>query len=251
MRTVCGWARRAQALVGAYRPAVVPVAAVRPLAAGRAPLLTDRVGDQRRGGVQLDQMDGTTCGSAVLVALAAWADPAETRRLDGSADTDPGRGSAAGGGRGVLADQAPAPDLAPGFGPRYDRRQKQVHRESARFWPRALGTPPWGIVAWLRRNVPAAGPYRMRLVDDLSATDLAGVIDAVTVAVRAGRPVPLLVGTVVPRHYVMAVGVQGGGWKVYEPTSGQIRVLDPSSIRRRELAPVLGFDRLHVAFLPC
>ncbi len=255
MRTVCGWVRRVQALVGAYRPVVVPVAAVRPLAAGRAPLLTGRLGDQRRAGVQLDQTDGTTCGSAVLVALAAWADPAETRRLDGPSDADPDRGAAVGGAGGAMTGAAPAPDLRPGFGTRYDARQKQVHRESARFWPRALGTPPWGIVSWLRRNAPSAGPYRMRLVDDASAADLTDVIDAVTVAVRAGRPVPLLVGTFVPRHYVLAVGVtrvgvHEAGWKVYEPTSGQIRALDPSLIRRRMLRTVLGFDRLHAAFLP-
>lgn len=251
MRTVCGWVRRVQTLVGIYRPVVVPVAAVRPLAAGRAPLLTDRLGDQRRAGVPLDQVNGVTCGSAVLIALAAWADPAETRRLDGP----PGepdrsvadRGAVVGGARGAAAA---APDLRPGFGARYDARQKQVHRESARFWPKALGTPPWGIVAWLRRHVPAAGPYRMRLVDDASRRDVTDVIDAVTVVLRGGRPVPLLVGTVIPRHYVLAVGVHEDAWKVYEPTSGQIRVLDPSLIRRRALAPVLGFDRLHTAFLP-
>ena len=62
---------------------------------------------------------------------------------------------------------------ARGFGARYDARQKQVHRESNRFWPQALGTTPWGMVGWLRRHAPAAGPYRVRLVDDTSAADLA------------------------------------------------------------------------------
>lgn len=249
MRTVCGWARRAQTLVRAYRPAVVPVAAVRPLAAGRNPLLTDRLGEQRRAGVTLDQMDGTTCGSAVLLALAAWADPAETERLDGPGDHRAG-GAAMVGARGAVGGAAPAPGASAVFAARYDARQKQVHRESARFWPRALGTPPWGMVAWLRRNVPAAGPYRVRLVDDTCPSDLARIVDAVEVALRVGRPVPLLVGRLVPRHYVMAVGLQAGGWKVYEPTSGRIQALDPALIRRHALAPVLGFPRLHAAFLP-
>lgn len=246
MRTVSGIARRIQVLGRAWRPAVVPVAAVRPLAAGRSPLLSDRIGDQRRGGVVLDQMDGTTCGSAVLVALAAWADPAETRRLDGP--VSPGDGRAAVGERGIAA--AAATGVSPGFSARYDARQKQVHRESAGLWPRVLGTPPWGIVRWLRRNVPSAGPYRVRLVDDLDARDVAAVVAAIGVALRAGRPVPLLVGPSIPRHYVMAIGLHGAGWKVYEPSSGQIRVLDPSLIRRRLLGPVLGFHRLHAAFLP-
>lgn len=237
MRTVCGWARRVQVLGRAWRPAVTPVAAVRPLAAGRHPLLTDRVGAQRRAGVVLDQVDGTTCGSAVLVALSAWADPAELRRLEG-----PGESQAA------AAVGGAAPAVRTAFGARYDARQKQVHRESTRFWPQALGTTPWGMVRWLRRHVPGAGPYRVRLVDDTDATDVRRLVDAVEEALRVGRPVPLLVGSAIPRHYVMATGFDGERWKVYEPTSGEIRAVHPSAIGGRALR--LGFDRLHVALLP-
>ncbi|WP_300009044.1 hypothetical protein [Pseudonocardia sp.] len=248
MRTVCGWARRVQGLVRSWRPAAVPVSAVRPLAAGRNPLLSDRIGDQRRAGVKLDQVDGTTCGSAVLVALAAWADPAEIRRLDGPDGGGTDDRAAVGGSYGIAT--APAAGVSAGFGVRYDARQKQIHRESARFWPRALGTPPWGMVTWLRRNVPSAGPYRVRLVDDADARDVSALIGAVGVALKVGRPVPLLVGTVVPRHYVMALGAHEDGWTVYEPTSGQVRVLDLDLLRRRALRQVLGFDRLHAALLP-
>lgn len=245
MRTVSGIARRIQVLGRAGRPDVLPVAAVRPIAAGRNPLLDDRIGAQRRGGVVLDQMDRTTCGSAVLVALAAWADPAETRRLDGPA-------AAGGDGRAVVGERgtAAAPAVIPGFSARYDARQKQVHRESAGLWPRMFGTPPWGIVRWLRRNVPSAGPYRVRLVDDRDARDVADVVTSVGIALKAGRPVPLLVGAAIPRHYVMALGLHEGGWKVYEPTSGQIRALDPARIAAHTLGGTLGFDRLHAAFLP-
>jgi hypothetical protein len=187
--------------------------------------------------VVLDQVDGTTCGSAVLVALSAWADPAELRRLEG-----PGESQAA------AAVGAAAPAVRTAFGARYDARQKQVHRESTRFWPQALGTTPWGMVRWLRRHVPGAGPYRVRLVDDTDATDVRRLVGAVEEALRVGRPVPLLVGSGIPRHYVMATGLDGERWKVYEPTSGEIRAVDPSAIGRRALR--LGFDRLHVALLP-
>lgn len=244
MRTVCGLARRVQVLMGRARPAVAPVAhaEVRPLAGGRRPLLSDGLGDQQRGGARLDQVDGTTCGSAVLVALAAWADPAETRRLEGErVATGQGTGLALGAAAGV----------AVGFGARYDARQKQVHRESTRFWPRALGTSPWGMVAWLRRHVPGAGPYRVRLVDDMTASDVEDALAVAGAALAAGRPVPLLVGSAVPRHYVMAVGGHGeGSWRVYEPTSGQVRALPLDLVRRRALAPVLGFDRLLAILLP-
>ncbi|GAA0949052.1 hypothetical protein [Pseudonocardia zijingensis] len=241
MRTVIGFARWVSSRV--RRAEGGHAAQVRPLAGGRRPLLSDRMGEQRRGGVRLDQVDGTTCGSAVLVALAAWADPAETARLDGHDAVT------AAGGTGVGAGARAG--VAVGFGARYDARQEEVHRQSTRFWPRALGTSPWGMARWLRRYAPAAGPYRVRLVDDRSAADVDDAIAQVRTALVAGRPVPLLVGGFVPRHYVLALGVLGDGrWRVYEPTSGHVRALEPHLVAERRLAPVLGFDRLHAVLVP-
>ena len=242
MRTLFGFARRAVGLVSRVRPGATSSsrspagfvgAATAPV--GRRPLLDDRVGPQRRGGAVLDQVDGTTCGSAVLVALAAWADPAELARLEAPAGT----GSPAGGA---------------GFGARYDAWQRQVHRQTNRFWPRALGTTPWDAARWIRRYAPAAGSYRVRLVDDTSAADVEALVVEVGAALAAGRPVPLLVGSFVPRHSVLALGAEGGAggdaWRVYEPTSGQVRLLGLAAVRGRALAPVVGFDRLHAALLP-
>jgi hypothetical protein len=242
MRTVVGMARWV-GRAAPRRPQPEPMPPVRLLAAGRRPLLSDRLGEQRRGGVRLDQVDGTTCGSAVLIALAAWADPAETARLDGDEATTAatGSGAAAGARAGV----------AIGFGARYDARQREVHRQSTRFWPQALGTTPWGMVRWLRRYAPATGPHRVRLIDDMSTADVDDAIAQVRAALAAGRPVPILVGALVPRHYVLALGVQGDGrWRVYEPTSGEVRALDLRLVRERRLAPVLGFDRLQAVLLP-
>lgn len=230
MRTVCGWARVVQRVVGRDRPGrTVDVAVAAPPA---RPLIDGRLGEQRHGGARLDQVDGTTCGSAVLLALATWADPAALPALESAAVS----GAAAG--------------VAVGFGARFDTRQRQVHRETNRFWPRALGTTPWAMVRWLRSHVPAAGPYRVRLVDDVCAADVDGVLAAVGAALDAGRPVPLLVGRWEPRHYVLAVRRAGAGWAVYEPTSGQVRALDPGLVRARALRGVLGYDRLHAALLP-
>ena len=61
---------------------------------------------------------------------------------------------------------------------------------------------------------------------------------------------PLLVGAFVPRHYVLATRADDGGWRVYEPTSGQVRLVDLAAVRERRLAPLLGFDRLHAVLLP-
>ena len=237
MRTLLGWVRWAQLATrrGKGGGTVAKVAAVRPLAGGRAPLIDDRVGLQTRGGAKLDQVDGTTCGSAVLVALAAWADPTETRQLDGQSG-------------GVAA--VGAAGLAVGFGGRFDARQRQVHKESTRFWPQALGTSPWGMVAWLRRHAPGAGPYRVRLVDDRNAADLTAAVEAANAALAAGRPVPLLVGSAIPRHYCLALSATGDAWHVYEPTSGEVRVVPLDHVRRSTLAGSLGFDRLSAVLLP-
>ncbi|HVH22747.1 MAG TPA: hypothetical protein VNA11_09845 [Pseudonocardia sp.] len=241
MRTVCGLGRWVQRLVGGRRSEPVRVAEIRPLGGVRRPLVTDRLGEQRRGGARLDQVDGTTCGSACLVVLSAWADPDETRRLDGEAGP---------GGPADWVGQPAAGGLTIGFGARFDARQLQVHRESTRFWPRALGTSPWGMVGWLRRNVPGAGPYRVRLVDDSSAADLADAIAHTEAALAAGRPVPLLIGNFVPRHYVLALATGDGGWRVYEPSSGQVRLVTPDQLRGRATTELLGWPRWHAVLLP-
>lgn len=246
MRTVCGFGRQVVRLASRVLPrrSAAGFRGSATASVGR-PLLTDRVGLQQHAGVVLDQVDGTTCGSAVLVALAAWADPAELQRLE----------AAPAGGRLVAAGQVDARS----FGARYDERQKQVHRQTNRFWPQALGTTPWGAARWLRDHVPTAGRYRVRLVDDTSASDVADMITTVGAALATGRPVPLVVGTFVPRHYVLALrpdgegpdgDADGAGWRVYEPTSGQVRLLELAALRERSLAPVLGFDRLHAVLLP-
>jgi hypothetical protein len=49
----------------------------------------------------------------------------------------------------------------------------------------------------------------------------------------------------------MALSEPDGSWRVYEPTSAQVRAVDPALIGRpRALAPLLGFDRLHAVLLP-
>jgi hypothetical protein len=235
MRTVCGLGQQVVGLVSRFLPrratSVAGFTGSATATAGRRPLVSDRLGPQHHAGAVLDQVDGTTCGSAVLVALAAWADPAALDRLE-AAPTD-----------------GPMP-ASTGFGARYDAWQKQVHRQTNRFWPQALGTTPWGAARWLRDHVPAAGRYRVRLVDDTSSADVEALLAAVDAALAAGRPVPLVVGSFVPRHYVLALRADGDGWRVYEPSSGQVRLLDRAAVGERRLAPVLGFDRLHAVLLP-
>ncbi|HEV7469029.1 MAG: hypothetical protein JWP64_3652 [Pseudonocardia sp.] len=229
MRTVSAIGSAVQRLF--RRAAPVQVAAVRSLNGPRRALVTDALGEKRHEGAKLDQVDGTTCGSAVLVALATWADPAELEKLEVRETTPSG--------------------IVDGFAARYDGLQKRVHRQTNRLWPQALGTTPWAFAGWLRKHAPGVGRYRVRFVDDLSGTDVDQVIREIEAALGARRPVPLLVGAGVPRHYCLALRISDDGtWRVYEPSSATVRPLDPAAIRERRLAPILGFDRLHTAFLP-
>jgi hypothetical protein len=229
MRTVSAIGSAVQRVFG--RSARAPVAAVRSLNGRRRALVTDTLGEKRHEGAKLDQLDATTCGSAVLVALATWADPAKLDSLEVRETTPSG--------------------VVEGFAARYDALQRRVHRQTNRLWPQALGTTPWGFARWLRRHAPGVGRYRIRFVDDLSGADVDQVIREVEAALGARRPVPLLVGAGVPRHYCLALRISDDGtWRVYEPSSATVRPLDPAAIRERRLAPILGFDRLHTAFLP-
>jgi hypothetical protein len=183
---------------------------------------------QRRLGARIDQVDQRTCGTTVLLVLAAQADP-------------------------VLAAELTAPDhdrSGSGFGRRFDRRQRAVHRQSNRLWPRALGTSPWGMTRWLRRHAAGVGPYRVRLVDDADPRDLAATMAATDAALDLGDPVPLLVGNRLPRHYVLAIGRHAAGWRVFEPTAGEVRTVPAEAVTGHRLGPLLGFDRLHAVLLP-
>jgi hypothetical protein len=195
-------------------------------AAQRLRLVDDEPGPQQRFGVPIDQVDATTCGSAVLLVLATWADPLA-----------------------ALALTTPEFDVL-GFEYRFDQRQLAIHRQSNRFWPRALGTSPWGMVGWLRRHAAGLGPYRVRLVDADSADDIGAAVAEVDAVLDLGDPVPLLVGAGVPRHYGLALGRDTSGWRVYDPGAAEVRVVPAETVREGKLASLLGFDRLQAVLLP-
>lgn len=184
-------------------------------------LVRRTAGRQRLDGVPVAQVDGTTCGAAVLVVLRVALD---------------------GGYRAAVI----GPRLEPG---RFGAEQLLVHRQSTRWWPRALGTSPWGVAGWLRHT--AVVSLRVRLVDAADDTDLAAVVAEVDAALAAGWAVPLLVGSLVPRHWCLALpGPPTGGWLAYEPSSGSVRRVPAAMVAERRLKPVLGFDDLQAVLLP-
>jgi hypothetical protein len=123
----------------------------------------------------------------------------------------------------------------------FAREQGRVHREVNRVWPRRLGTTPLGMA----RALTAAGVrYRWRLFRGRRDT-----LDDVRRAVQADRPVAMLIGRVIPRHWVLVVDAGWLQWQCYEPSSGQVRAVDVDAVRRSRLTG-LGYPRPFAFVVP-
>ena len=136
-----------------------------------------------------------------------------------------------------------AAGVAVGFGARFDARQQQVHRESTRFWPQALGTVAVGD----GRLAAAPRPgRRARTGCAWSTTPRPPTWPTPSTrsgaALAAGRPVPLLVGG------VRAAALRARARPVSDGRLAGLRAdqrpgpaaSTPDLVRRRALAPVLG-----------
>ena len=116
---------------------------------------------------------------------------------------------------------------------RFAEEQRRVHSTVNRVWPRRLGLTPAGMAHALSQH----RPYRWRLARG-SRDGLADVL----AAVDAGYPVAMLVGSAIPRHWVLIVGRAGEILRCYEPSSGDTREVDLRSVRCARLTG-LGFRR--------
>jgi hypothetical protein len=135
---------------------------------------------------------------------------------------------------------------------RWRSLQYELHREATRWalgpfpWPRALGTPPWR----LDNAVRFAGlRFHSRMIDDRDHDDLAAMFAHTSVALADGIPVPLFVGgdsrrglaAAVPRHVVLLVGREPGGFLVFEPGSGAVVPVKDADIRAAGTQALPGF----------
>jgi hypothetical protein len=172
--------------------------------------------------MHLRQRDGVTCGPAVAVVAGALLDPAYRKKLIG-------RGEAVG-----AAGRA-----------WFDGEQVRVHDQVNRLWPRRLGTTPIGVaMAMSAHSAPYGVRYGWRLC--LGRRDrLADVL----AAVDANWPVGMLVGNWIPRHWVLIVETSGDELRCYEPSSGEVRVVELAAIRGAHLTN-LGFPRAFAFVLP-
>jgi hypothetical protein len=163
--------------------------------------------------LHLRQRDGVTCGPTVAVVAGALLDPDR---------------------QGELADPAWFAD-----------EQARVHAELNRIWPRRLGTTPTGMARALTARTSSSGVgYRWRLFrgrrDELSD---------VRRAVEGDWPVAMLIGRLIPRHWVLIVEVDWLQWQCYEPSSGEVRSVEVATVRRSRLTG-LGYPRPFAFVLP-
>lgn len=55
--------------------------------------------------------------------------------------------------------------------------------------------------------------------------------DAVPAAVAQGWPVPMLLGKVIPRHWVLLIGAEGGRYRIYDPGHGDVLLAGAGELR--------------------
>jgi hypothetical protein len=162
---------------------------------------------------RLRQRDGVTCGPTVAVVAGAL--------------LDPGRGA-------ELSDPAWFAD-----------EQARVHALVNRVWPRRLGTTPAGMARALTAHSSSSGVrYRWRLFRGRRDT-----LSDVRHATDGGRPVAMLIGRFIPRHWVLIVDADARQWQCYEPSSGEVRPATVDAVRRSRLTG-LGYPRPFAFVLP-
>jgi hypothetical protein len=164
----------------------------------------------------LRQRDGTTCGPAAAVVAGAMLDAGYRPGLSGS-DADAAW---------------------------FSREQARVHQAVNRMWPRRLGTTPAGMVHAISPHCPGRATYRWRPWRG-RRDRMTDVLDSVA----AGWPVALLVGHLIPRHWVLLVGMSGDTLQCYEPSSGQVLQCPVAALARAQIQGV-GYPRPFAFVLP-
>jgi hypothetical protein len=150
---------------------------------------------------EVRQSDGFTCGPTSAMIAGALLDPAYASVLD---------------------------TTRAGF----TREQHRIHQAANTVWPRRLGTTPGGMAAAISEHSAALGVrYGWRFFKG-RRDNLADVI----AAVDSGWPVALLIGRMVPRHWVLITEHPGMAvFRVYDPASGGISGVTLDGIRRHDV----------------
>lgn len=159
--------------------------------------------------MRLRQRDGVSCGPSVAVMAGALIDPGYRARLQDDRDQQ-----------------------------WFHAEQDRVHRAVNVVWPRALGTTPAGMARALSR-------YGIRY----RWCPAAGAMGAAVNAVAAGWPVAMLIGSAIPRHWVLLTQTSGTVVRCYEPSSGRLLDVRAEDIGAGRVSS-LGFPRPFAFVLP-
>ena len=176
-------------------------------------------GSQSRLGAAVRQYEPTTCGTTCLIVARAEYDPTYALTLTNG-----------------------------DFAARFRAARASVHRETNRWYPQFAGTSPRGMATWLTRHLGVR--HHWRLVDDRDPRDVSSALRDVLAAADDGHAVPVLVGAVVPRHYVLVVGHHDGSVLVFEPTAGRTVAVPDRAFLEADLRAALGFAHLQAVVLP-
>lgn len=166
------------------------------------------------------QRDGVTCGPSVAVMAGALLDSDYGAPLESSA-----------------AQQW------------FDAEQGRVHQAVNMMWPRALGTTPAGMARAITERGRSRGVrYRWR------PARRGDMLTDVSAALAAGLPVAMLIGSTIPRHWVLFTQCdveEGDGtvFRCYEPSSGHLHAVPVEAIRESRL-DALGFPRAFAFVVP-
>lgn len=155
------------------------------------------------------QTDGFTCGPTTALVAAALLDAAYAATLDRTPE-----------------------GLA--------REQHRLHRAANSLWPRRLGTTPSGVAALISAH---GVPYRWRRFRRGDA------LHDVAEAVGRRLPVALLVGRVIPRHWLLLVEhPEPDTYRLFDPSSGRLRDVGVDALRAHRMSP--GFPRAYALVVP-
>ena len=104
-------------------------------------------------------------------------------------------------------------------------------------WPRALGTPPWGLKQELENGASRMGTrYRIVSVRGHSQETLRARYRRLLDLVVEGEPAALYVGNAfLPRHVTLILPADAGRLAVYEPHAGEVGDLDEDDFVGRRL----------------
>jgi hypothetical protein len=177
----------------------------------------------------VQQTDNTSCGSMTILMARAIVDPLYALYLTTGDST-------------VRADAS-----ADQFQARLTAEDHRIHDATNRFWPQRLGSTPSGLTAELNRHADALGTrYESRPVTGTGGKSALG--DAVTAA-GSGQPVPVLIGNLVPRHYILLIGREGSDLLLYEPGYATVDHINAQAFLDGKI-DVLGFHHIYAVVTP-